>query len=64
MYLSFDDLGKVQWRGRWAQLKTLEFYIQEVAAQTIVGKLDPVSRERVKTLNEFALPLFQAFLSG
>ena len=64
MYLSFDDLGKVQWRGRWAQLKTLEFYIQEVAAQTIVGKLDPLSRARVKTLNDFALPLLQAFIAG
>jgi len=64
MYLSFDDLGKVQWRGRWAQMKTLEFYIQEVAAQTLVGKLDPVSRERVKVFNEFALPLFEAFLAG
>jgi hypothetical protein len=27
-YLAFQDLGRLQWRGRWAILKTLKHYIQ------------------------------------
>eukprot|EP00439_Symbiodinium_sp_Y106_P083888 s861_g24.t1 len=29
LYLETEDLSKVQWRGRWARLKTVEFYLQE-----------------------------------
>ena len=34
LYLESEDLSLIQWRGRWAQLKTVEHYIQEVAAQS------------------------------
>eukprot|EP00439_Symbiodinium_sp_Y106_P030937 s162_g3.t1 len=39
MYLETEDLSRVAWRGRWSRQKTLEFYVQEVAAQMIVQRL-------------------------
>ena len=48
MYLQCEDLCRVQWRGRWAQLKTIEHYIQEVAAQTLLHNLDSLAKERIR----------------
>ena len=39
MYLSRVPLAEIQWRGRWASLRTLEFYIQEIAALTLLNSL-------------------------
>ena len=33
LYLETEDLPLVAWRGRWSKTKTVEFYLQEVAAQ-------------------------------
>ena len=54
LYLATEDVQLVQWRGRWSKLKTVEFYLQEVAAQVLLHSLDTLSRERVKTLAEHA----------
>ena len=62
MYLLTEDLAKVQWRGRWSQLKTVEHYVQEVAAQTLVAQLDPLSKERVRRFDEASVFLLQSFL--
>ena len=54
LYLATEDVQLVQWRGRWTKLKTVEFYLQEVAAQLMLHRLDVLSRERVKTLASFS----------
>ena len=54
LYLATEDVQLVQWRGRWTKLKTVEFYLQEVAAQLMLHRLDVLSRERVKTLAGFS----------
>ena len=32
LYLAAEDVQKVQWRGRWSRLKTVEFYLEEAIA--------------------------------
>ena len=64
MYLQCEDLYRVQWRGRWSQLRTVEHYIQEVAAQTLMHSLSPLAKRRVQVLHEAAPALLSDFLSG
>lgn len=54
LYLATEDLQLVQWRGRWTKQKTVEFYLQEVAAQLMLHRLDDLSKERVRALSSFA----------
>ncbi|CAL1159368.1 unnamed protein product, partial [Cladocopium goreaui] len=62
LYLQSEDLSLIQWRGRWAQLKTVEHYIQEVAGQSLLAQMSPHPREVVKLFAEAAEPLISAFL--
>ena len=64
LYLQSEDLGLIQWRGRWAQMKTVEHYIQEVAAQSLLAQMSPSSRNIVKLFADAAEPLLSAFLVG
>lgn len=61
-YLQCEDLNLVQWRGRWAQLKTVEHYIQEVGAQALVARLPAESRAMIQLFAEAAAALLQQFL--
>lgn len=54
LYLETEDLPLVAWRGRWSKTKTVEFYLQEVAAQLLLHRLAPWSRERIRTLASFS----------
>lgn len=63
LYLQCEDLCRVQWRGRWSQLKTVEHYIQEVAAQTLMHNLSDLAKHRVRFLHEAAPMLLSLFLS-
>lgn len=63
MFMDSEDLARVQWRGRWSQLKTLEYYIQEVGAQTILAKLPSSAHSKVKILSEHSTSLLLDFLS-
>ena len=54
LYLECEDVQLVAWRGRWAKLKTVEFYLQEVAANLLLQQLSPASRDRISTLRRFA----------
>ncbi len=63
MYLECEDLSRVQWRGRWSQLRTVEHYVQEVAAQTMLYRLPSHARHRVAVFNDAASGLLQDFLS-
>ena len=59
LYLETEDLTKVAWRGRWARLKTVEFYLQEVAAQVLLASLPEHVRQRIRFLRKFAKPLLE-----
>ncbi|CAE7242286.1 unnamed protein product [Symbiodinium sp. CCMP2592] len=54
LYMETEDVQLVAWRGRWSKLKTVEFYLQEVAAQLLLQQLPASSRERIATLSSFA----------
>ena len=62
LYLESEDLSLIQWRGRWAQLKTVEHYIQEVAAQSLLAQMPPEDRAVVKLFADAAGPLLHSFL--
>ena len=64
LYLATEDLVKVAWCGRWARQKTVEFYLQEVAAQVVLQRLPPFSRARIAGLAEFSARLVEAWLQG
>ena len=51
-YLADEDLSKIAWRGRWAKLKTLEFYIQEVGAQLFLQQLAPNAKQKIALFSE------------
>ena len=38
-YLESSNISQTQWKGRWSRLRTLEYYIQEVAAQLFLFSL-------------------------
>lgn len=61
MFLRTEDIPRVQWRGRWAQVKTLEFYIQEAAAQSMLARLGPEAFKQVKFFSQFAASSLSAF---
>ena len=63
MYLDTEDLPKVAWRGRWARSRTLEYYIQEVAAQLFLHQLSPRARERIQFLEQHCASVATALLS-
>ena len=47
LYLAGVSLEEVRWTGRWQAARTLEFYIQECAALSLLGQLPPASRQLV-----------------
>lgn len=57
LYHQTEDLTWVAWRGRWARLRTLEFYLQEVGAFVLVHSLDDVSKARISVLSDFSWPV-------
>ena len=54
LYSGCEDIGWIAWRGRWARTRTLEFYLQEVGAQTLIHQLHPFARAKVLFLEQFA----------
>ena len=51
-YLQCGSSAQIQWKGRWSQLKTLEHYIQEVAAQLFMHNLTPKARSQIQFLGD------------
>lgn len=52
MYLCTEDVARIAWRGRWAQTKTLEHYIQEVGAQLFLHQLPEHVKYRLSFLEK------------
>ena len=50
LYLECEDVQLVAWRGRWAKMKTVEFYLQEVAANLLLQQLSDSARARISVL--------------
>ena len=59
-YLDTEDIPRIAWRGRWARTKTLEFYVQEVAAQLFLHQLTPHSRHLVSFLEQHCLTVLMS----
>ena len=57
MYLETEDLPLIAWRGRWSKTKTMEFYLQEVAAQLLLQRLPLWARDRIRTLSSLSRKL-------
>ena len=52
LYLMTENIPLISWRGRWARVRTLEFYLQEVAAQVLLHSLSPKSRTLIQKLSD------------
>lgn len=63
LYLATEDVQLIAWRGRWTKLKTVEFYLQEVAAQLILQSLPSLARSRIAFLSDNARPLLCRVIS-
>ena len=61
LYTYSEDVAWVAWRGRWARIRTLEFYLQEVGAQMMMHRLDPIARAKIYQLAAASFPVIQAF---
>ena len=65
MFEQTGDLDFTRWRGRWAgpTSRTLEVYIQEVAAHSVLPGLDVAHRQRVLIFAQAAGDLWQELLN-
>ena len=64
LYASSEDVGWVAWRGRWARIKTLEHYLQEVGAQMLIHELSSTSKSRIYFLADFAEAVLRSFCNN
>ena len=53
-----------RWRGRWGQTRTMEIYIQEVAAAILLPNLEPAARERIALFARTARALLEQTLAN
>ena len=63
LYSGCEDPTWIAWRGRWSRVRTLEYYLQEVAAQLLIHELSPVSRSKIQILSNSAWHVLASFLS-
>ena len=52
LYSATEDINWVAWRGRWSRIRTLEYYLQEVAAYLLVHQLHPLAKARVAAFSD------------
>ena len=64
LYLQTENIPLICWRGRWSRVKTLEFYLQEVAAQVMHHSLKPGAKAVIEVLNNACLGIFTSVLHG
>eukprot|EP00439_Symbiodinium_sp_Y106_P002295 s279_g1.t1 len=61
--IATENIPLLAWRGRWARVRTLEHYLQEVAAQVMLSEVSATCRARIKSLDDVADDLL-SFFSG
>ncbi len=62
MYLDTENIPQILWRGRWARLRTLEFYLQEVSAQVFTHSLSVQSQQLIERLHSACPRVFHYVL--
>ena len=60
LYIDSEDLQKIAWRGRWARMRTLEHYVQEVGAQLFLYELSSAARDKVRFLEKHCMTVLAA----
>ena len=60
-YLAGLPLDEVAWRGQWQARRTLEHYLQEVAAVRLLNVVPPDVREAVGVLSALLAPALLTF---
>ena len=63
LYKLTDNSELVRFRGRWASLRMLEIYIQEVGAASILPRLPPAARVRISSLAAAAPAILADFIA-
>ena len=51
-YLQGAEISRIQWQGRWPRLRSLEYFIQEVAAQLFLFTLSTRARDTISFLEQ------------
>ena len=64
LYLEDEDLSKICWRGRWAKMRTLEYYIQEVGAQLFLHQLGPEVKANIAFLSSHTGTVMRAVFTA
>ena len=54
LYTMCEDVQWIAWGGRWARTRTLEFYLQEVAAQLLLHQFSPTSRAAIREFDRLS----------
>ena len=54
LYSRTEDVPWIAWRGRWARVRTLEYYLQEVSAQLLLHELPKRSRFLIEAFGNAA----------
>ena len=62
LYSCCEDVNWIAWRGRWARVKTLEYYLQEVAAQMLIHEISEKSKLRIFTLADYSFQVLRCCL--
>ena len=60
LWLATENATLVQQRGRWANAKNMQIYLQELAATTLLSRLSRASREAVADLSGAAADILDA----
>lgn len=63
-YMESSNIAEIQWKGRWSRLRTLEYYIQEVAAQLFIFSLSSETRQRISCLGSQLNFILQQLFPG
>ena len=64
LYRITENSELVRFRGRWSSLRTLEVYIQEVGALSILPRFSATARSLVRQLADYAPQELARFLAG
>ena len=59
-YRTTRDLQETRWRGRWADMKSLEIYIQEVGALSVLPALTIKERSKIQQFAQAAPVILEA----
>ena len=64
LYLATEDIPLIAWRGRWTKVKTIEFYLQEVAAQLLLHHLSESAKARIELLAAWVTSLLESSMAA